>query len=93
MLQAAIGNGHVLDRVALGKDLRSSAKVDVGGLHVVEARVVAGMAVIADEVSHPLLGIARQLVIVKQDAVLERLMLALDLALCLGMAGRTADIA
>lgn len=50
------------------------------------------MIVVIDEGVDLPLEIAWQEVVFEQDAVLKRLVLALDLALCLGMAGRTARV-
>ena len=92
MLQAAMGDGHSLDLVALGKDLGGSTEVDIGRGHVVQALVVAGMVVVADEGRDLPLQLTRQMVVVEQDAVLERLVPALDLALGLRMTGRSAHV-
>ena len=91
MLQAAMGDGHSLDLVALGKDLGGSTEVDIGWGHVVQALVVAGMVVVADEGRDLPLQLTRQMVVVEQDAVLERLVPAFDLALRLRMVRRAAD--
>src|SRR6476469_2359964 len=93
MLEAAMGDGHSLDLVALGKVLGGSTEVDIGWGHVVQALVVAGMVVVADEGRDVPLELTRQIVVVEQDAVLERLVPALDLALRLRMVGRAADMA
>ena len=55
--------------------------------------VVAGVIVVADEGRDLPFEFAWQVVVVEQDAVLERLMPALDLALCLRVVGRAADVA
>ena len=54
--------------------------------------MVAQMIVVADEVSDLLFEITRQIVVFEQDAVLQGLMPALDLALGLGMHRGTAGV-
>ena len=54
--------------------------------------MVAGMVVMRDEGSDLAFEVAWQVVVLEQDAVLERLMPALDLALGLRMERRTADM-
>ncbi len=66
--------------------------VNVGGRQVVQALVVALMIVVADECGDLGFEVAGQEVVFEQDAVLERLMPAFDLALGLGMIARTAGI-
>ena len=55
--------------------------------------MIAGMVVVLDEGRDLPFEIAGQVVVLEQDAVLERLMPALDLALRLRMIGRAADMA
>ena len=57
-----------------------------------DALVVATVVVMIDEAGNLPLEIARQKVVFEQDAVLQRLVPALDLALGLGMAGCTARV-
>ena len=47
--------------------------------------MIAQMVVVADEVGDLLIEVARQIIVLEQDAVLEGLMPAFDLALDLGM--------
>src|SRR5215470_17279747 len=56
-------------------------EVDVGRCEVGDALVVSQMVVVGDEVADLGLELARQIVVLEQDAVLERLMPSLDLAL------------
>jgi len=49
MLQAAISDGHALDPVALSEDSCGAVEADVSRRHIVEALVVAGLIVVADE--------------------------------------------
>ncbi len=54
--------------------------------------MVAAVIVVADEVADLRFEVSRQIVVLQKDAVLERLMPALDLALRLRMVGRAADV-
>jgi hypothetical protein len=83
----------VLDLLALGKDLGGEAEVEASQHHVVEALDIAGVAIMADQGYGLLFQFARQIVVVEQDAVLERLMPALDPALRLRMIRRAAHVA
>ncbi len=65
--------------------MASPAEVDVGGGEVAQALVSAGMVVVLDEDGHPRLQLAGQVGVFEQDAVLERPVPALDLALGLGL--------
>ena len=93
MLQAAIGDGHALDPLAFGEDLGGASEVDVRRRHVVEALVVMGMVTVAGEGCELPFEFAGQVVVVQRDAVLERLVPALDLALGLRVIARTAHMA
>ena len=83
--QAAMLDGFALDPLSVFDDGFGPSEVGVGGCHIVEALVVAPMIVVLDEGLDLAFEITRQEVVFEQDAVLERLMPALDLALCLGM--------
>ena len=54
--------------------------------------MITAMVIVIDEPVDLGFEIAGQIIVFEQDAVLERLMPALDLALCLRMARRTADV-
>ena len=54
--------------------------------------MVAAVIVAANEVADLCFEVSRQIVVLKQDAVLERLMPSLDLALRLRVVGRAADM-
>ncbi len=56
---------------------------------IIEARVIAGVVVVLDKGADLPFEIARQVVVIEQDAVLEGLMPALDLALRLRVIRRT----
>src|SRR3954454_22455039 len=92
MQQAAVGERLSFDPLPFEQDRLPASKVDVGGGEVVEALVSARVIVVLHKGTHLRLQIARQVVVLEQDAVLERLMPALDLALRLRMPGRTADV-
>lgn len=70
----------------------ASPEVDISRCEVGDALVVAQMIVVTDEVADLLLEIAGQIVVLEQDAVLERLVPAFDLALGLGIERCTADV-
>ena len=92
MLQAPQFDGLSLDPFSLQQDGLAAAEVDVGGGEIVEALMIAAMIVALDEGSDLGFEIAREEVVLQQDAVLQRLVPALDLALGLRMARRTAGV-
>ena len=92
MLQAPLFDGLSFDPFSLQQDGLATPEVDVGGGEIVQALVITPMVVMIDEDRDLGLEVARQEVVFEQDAVLERLVLALDLALGLGMVGRTTGV-
>ena len=88
--QASLPDGQVLDALSFEQDGLCPAEVDIGGCDVVQAFVVATMAVVLDECPDLRFELTGQVVVFEQDAVLERLVPTLDLALGLGMAWRPA---
>src|SRR3954454_4234305 len=92
MLQAAIGDGLAFDPFAFEENGLAAPDVDVGRGEIAKALMVAAMIVVLDEGRDLAFEIAGQVVVFQQDAVLQRLMPAFDLALGLGMVGRTADV-
>ena len=92
VLQATICDCLALDPFAFEEDGLGAPEVDVSRSEIVEALVIAGMVVVLDEGRDLAFEIAGQVVVLKQDAVLERLMPALDLALGLRMIGGAADV-
>ena len=68
----------------------SAAEVDVGRREIVQALMITAMVVVVDERVDPGFEVAGQIIVFQQDAVLERLMPAFDLALCLRMASADA---
>ena len=92
MLQATICDGLALDPFAFEEDGVGAPEVDVSRSEIVEALVIAVMVVVLDEGGDLAFEIAGQVVILEQDAVFERLVPALDLALGLRMIGRSTDM-
>jgi hypothetical protein len=92
VLQATIGDGLAFDPFAFEEDGLSASEVDVSRSEIAEALVIAGMVVVLDEGRDLAFEIAGQVVMLEQDAVLERLMSALDLALGLRRERRSADM-
>ena len=92
MLQAATGDCLAFDTFAFEEDGLGSSEVDVGRCEIAQALVIAGMVVMVDEGGDLAFEIAGQVIMLEQDAVLERLMPALDFALGLRMVGRSADM-
>ena len=68
------------------------ACVNIGWCDVVQALVVTLMIVLANEGSDVRFEVTGQEVVLQQDAVFQRLMPSLDLALCLRMIGRAACV-
>ena len=81
-----------LDPFPFRQDGLTTTEVDIGRRQVVQALVVAVMVVVADEVADLELQMARQQVVLEQDAVLQCLVPALDLALGLGMVSRSTNM-
>ena len=80
------------DPFALFQNGFVAAEVDVSGCDVVDALMIALMVVVVDEGFDLGFKITGQEVVFKQDAVLQGLMPAFDLALGLGMIRRSARV-
>ena len=80
MLQATIGDCLSFDPFAFEEDGLRPSEVDVSRGKIVEALVIAGMVVMRDEGRDLAFEVAGQVIVLKQDAVLERLTRALGLA-------------
>ena len=93
VLQAPMFDSLSLDPLALLDDGCRPAEVGVGGRHVVQALVIALVVVVLDERLDLGLKVARQEVVLQQDAVFQGLVPALDLSLGLGVQRGTADMA
>lgn len=74
-------DGLLLDVGALGEDLPIAAKVGVGGRHIAQALMVALVIIVLDERLDLGFEIARQVVVLQQDAVLQGLVPTFNLAL------------
>ena len=92
MQQAALLDGFGFDLLSRFQDGFGPAEIDVGGREVAQALVVAVMVVVVDEVADRLFQSAGQVIVLEQDAVLEGLVPAFDLALCLRVPRSTADV-
>ena len=92
MLQSSLSDGVSFDPFALKQDGLAASEVNVGRCQVLQAFVVAPMIVVIDEVIDVRFEVTRQVVVFEEDAVLERLMPPLDLALRLRVAGRAAHV-
>ena len=89
VVQASALDGLSFDPFSFQQDGLAASEVDVGRGEIGDALVVSQVVVVGDEVADLGFEITGQIVVLEQDAVLERLMPSLDLALCLGMiAGR-----
>ena len=78
MQQAALLDGLPLDALTLAQDGFSPAGVDVCRGEVAQALVGAAVVVVLDEGPDLRLEVAGQVVVLEQDAVLERLVPALE---------------
>ena len=85
--QATVLDGLYFDLLSFCQDCRAAPKVDVGGCQIAEAFVISAMVVMLDEGIDGRLKFTLQIIVFEQDAVLEGLVPALDLALRLGVVG------
>ena len=92
MLQAAILDGDFFDPFPFFKNGLCFFEVDSSRRHIVQALMKAFVVIVFDKDGYLFLKLSRQVVIVQQNSVFQRLMPALDLPLCLGMIGRAADM-
>jgi hypothetical protein len=92
VLQATIGDCLSFDPFAFEEDGLSPSEVDIGRREIGQALVVSRMVVLRHEGGDLAFEIAGPVIVLKQDAVLERLMPALDLALCLRVTRGAADV-
>jgi len=84
MQQAAVLDCLSFDPFSLHEDYLAAPEVDVGGRKVADALVVAKVIVVCDEGFDLGFEITGHVVVFEQDAVLQRLMPALDLTLVIG---------
>ncbi len=92
VLQASFLDCFPFDPFSFQQDCLTAPEVHVGRCQIAQAFMIASMVVVIDEPANAGLKITRQVVVFQEDAVLERLMPALDLALCLRMVGRAANV-
>ena len=85
MLQATVCNCCAFDLRALSQDCLSSAEVDISRSEIVDALVIALIVIIGHEGFDLSFQFTGQVVVVKQDPILECLMPPFDLALGLRM--------
>ncbi len=90
--QPTVLDGLAFDPFSFQQDGLTAPEVDVGRGEIVDALVIAPMVVVRDERIDLSFEIAGQIIVLEQDAVLERLMPSLDLALGLGMTWRAAKM-
>ena len=93
MVQPPGFNGLSFDPFSLQQDGLTASEVDVGRCEITQALVISMMIVIIDERRDLSLEVTGQEVVLQKDAVLQCLMPAFDLALCLRMVGGTTDMA
>ena len=89
MLQATFFDCVAFDPLAFQQDGLTAPEVDVGRGEIVDALVIALVVVVRDECIDLSFEIAGQIIVLEQDAVLERLMPALDFPLRHRMIRRT----
>ena len=83
VLQSSMFDGLSFDPFSLFDDGFVPAEVGIGGRNVAQALMVALVVVVLDERLDLGLEFAGQEVVLQQDAVLQRLVPSLNLALCL----------
>src|SRR5262245_66254432 len=74
VVQASAMDGLSFDPFSFQEDGLAASEVDVGRCQVGDALVVSQMVVVGDEVADLGLELARQIVVLEQDAVVESLM-------------------
>src|SRR5436305_11440348 len=90
--QASGLDGLAFDPFSFKQDGLACAEVDIGGGEVGDALMVSQVIVVSDELVDPGFEIAGEVVVLQQDAVLQGLVPALDLALSLRMQRRATDM-
>ena len=86
MLQATEFDGFAFGPFSFQQDGVTAPKVDISRGEVAETFVISATIVMIDEGCDLCLKVLREVIVFQQDAVLERLVPPLDLALGLGMA-------
>ena len=89
MLQASILDCFAFGPFAAVEDGLSAPEVNIGGRQITQAFVVSMVVIVLDEAADVRFEIAGQVIVFEQDAVLQRLVPAFDLALRLRMVRRS----
>ena len=92
MVAAAVLDGTSFDLLSHVQNALAASEVDVGRREVVEAFVISVMIVVIDEGVDLVSQIAGQVIVFQQDAVLQRLVPSLDLALGLRVMRGATDV-
>jgi len=92
VLQAPLLNGLPFDPFSFHQDGLAAPVIDIGGREIAQALVIALLVVVLDEGLDLSLEVARQVIVLQQDPVLEGLVPSLDLALGLGVIRRPTDM-
>src|SRR5260370_24814056 len=90
--QASVLDSLSFDPFSFQQDGLSAPEVDISRGEIGDGLVVSQVIVVGDEGSDLGVEIARKIVVLQKDAVLERLMPALDFALCHGVIGGATDV-
>ncbi len=91
MLQASLFDCLSFDPFSVQQDGLAPSEVDVCRSQIAQALVIAVVVVVGDEGLDLSLEVARQIVVLQQDPVLQRLVPSLDLALGLRVIGGAAN--
>ena len=92
VVQASKLNGLSFDPFSFEEDGLAASEVDVGRCQIADGLVITLVVVVIDEGIDLSLKVAGQIVVLEQNAVLQRLVPAFDLALGLGMEGSAPDV-
>jgi len=92
VVQASAFDGLSFDPFSFQEDGLATPEVDIGRRQIGDALVISQVVVVGDEVADLGLKITGQIVILEQNAVLESLVPALDLALGLRVIWCAADV-
>ena len=92
MVQASVLDGLSFDPFSFKQDGLTASEVDIGRGEIGDALMVSQVIVVGDEVADVGFEITRQIVVLEQDAVLDSLVPALDLALGLAMQRGASDM-
>src|SRR6266403_3440368 len=90
--QASVLDGLSFDPFSFQQDGLAAPEVDVSRGEIGDGLVVSQVIVVGDKGGDLGVEIAGQIVVLQKDSVLERLMPALDLALCHGVIGGATDM-